>query len=211
MPYLQNILKESKWCNVEVGESFPSQAKNGVALRLYPPVPINTRFCKHATTLPRGGGPDGCSPILVREGMPIAYSVYHMQRREDLYGLDAGTFRPERWDGSELADIKWGYLPFNGGPRVCLGSKSHKRSGDPSRNWWWGFRGLWAHACFIRDREDRSSLSENRACSGRDMGRARGGAATSYPYPFKCRRLQSPAQLTVWRCLTACGLCHDTS
>ncbi len=66
--------------------------------------------------------------------MPIAYSVYHMQRREDLYGLDAGTFRPERWDGSELADIKWGYLPFKGGPRVCLGSKSHKRSGDPSRN-----------------------------------------------------------------------------
>lgn len=55
--------------------------------------------------------------------MPVAYSVYHMQRREDLYGSDAGSFRPERWEGSELADIKWGYLPFNGGPRLCLGSK----------------------------------------------------------------------------------------
>lgn len=55
--------------------------------------------------------------------MPVAYSVYHMHRRKDLYGSDAGTFRPERWEGSELADIKWGYLPFNGGPRLCLGSK----------------------------------------------------------------------------------------
>lgn len=57
--------------------------------------------------------------------MPVAYSVYHMQRREDLYGSDAGSFRPERWEGPELADIKWGYLPFNGGPRLCLGSKSY--------------------------------------------------------------------------------------
>ena len=86
-------------------------------------MPINTRFCKHATTLPLGGGADGRSPILVREDMPVAYSVYHMHRRKDLYGADAESFRPERWENSELADIKWGYLPFNGGPRLCLGSK----------------------------------------------------------------------------------------
>ena len=56
--------------------------------------------------------------------MPVAYSVYHMHRRQDLYGPDASSFRPERWEGPELADIKWGYLPFNGGPRLCLGSES---------------------------------------------------------------------------------------
>lgn len=88
MPYLHNVIKET--------------------LRLYPPVPINSRFCNKVTTLPRGGGPDGSSPILVREGMPVAYSVYHMQRREDLYGPDPLAFRPERWDGSELSNIKWG-------------------------------------------------------------------------------------------------------
>ena len=55
--------------------------------------------------------------------MPVAYSVFHMQRREDLYGPDALSFRPERWDDPQLEKIGWGYLPFNGGPRVCLGSK----------------------------------------------------------------------------------------
>lgn len=56
--------------------------------------------------------------------MPVAYSVYHMQRRADFYGPDPLSFRPDRWDDSELANIGWGYLPFNGGPRLCLGSRS---------------------------------------------------------------------------------------
>ena len=73
--------------------------------------------------IPVGGGPDGKSPLLVRENMPVAYSVYHMHRRRDIYGEDALCFRPERWEGSELAEVKWAYLPFEGGPRVCLGSK----------------------------------------------------------------------------------------
>jgi cytochrome P450 len=51
-----------------------------------------------------------------------------MHRRADLYGMDAEIFRPERWDEdmpikNDPVSMKWGYLPFNGGPRVCLGSK----------------------------------------------------------------------------------------
>ena len=49
-----------------------------------------------------------------------------MQRRKDIYGLDADEFRPERWEDDALVSnkaLKWAYLPFNGGPRVCLGSE----------------------------------------------------------------------------------------
>jgi cytochrome P450 len=52
--------------------------------------------------------------------MPVGYSVYSMHRREDLYGPDADEFKPERW---ETLRIGWGYLPFNGGPRICVGQQ----------------------------------------------------------------------------------------
>jgi cytochrome P450 len=97
-------------------------------LRLYPSVPINSRAAVERTTLPTGGGPDGTAPIMVRKGEAVGYSVYVMHRLKDLYGSDANMFRPERWDPNEenevsLKNIGWGYLPFNGGPRVCLGRK----------------------------------------------------------------------------------------
>lgn len=91
-------------------------------LRLYPSVPVNSRAATKTTTLPLGGGSDGQSPILIRKGEAVGYCVYAMHRRKDLYGADALFFRPERWeDGTLLRDIGYGYLPFNGGPRVCLG------------------------------------------------------------------------------------------
>ncbi|KAI4961645.1 hypothetical protein J4E86_000674 [Alternaria arbusti] len=93
-------------------------------LRLYPSVPVNSRAALKTTTLPVGGGPDGKSPILVRKGEAVGYCVYAMHRRTDIYGEDALEFRPERWeDGSLLRDVGYGYLPFNGGPRVCLGQE----------------------------------------------------------------------------------------
>lgn len=78
------------------------------------------------TTLPTGGGEDGKSPILVRKGEAVGYCVYAMHRRTDLYGEDAHDFKPERWENDALKDIGWGYLPFNGGPRICLGRKLDK-------------------------------------------------------------------------------------
>ncbi|KAL8818041.1 MAG: hypothetical protein Q9223_003245 [Gallowayella weberi] len=94
-----------------------------VALRLYPQLPINVRFALNTTLLPVGGGPDGESPVLIRRGAGVGYSVYHMHRQKSLYGDDADEFRPERWEGSELSRIGWGFMPFHGGPRTCLGSK----------------------------------------------------------------------------------------
>jgi cytochrome P450 len=100
-----------------------------IVLRLYPPVPLNTRTAKTTTTLPRGGGPDGNSPILIRKGEDVAFCVYAMHRRHDLYGEDADEFRPGRWKSDMPLSISgevnatWGFLPFNGGPRACLGRK----------------------------------------------------------------------------------------
>jgi len=125
MPYLQNVLKESK-CLQHL--SNPTLLLIQTALRLYPSVPVNTRTTVRTTVLPTGGGPDRKSPVLIPKGSAVAFSVYSMHRRPDLYGMDAELFRPERWDEDmplqhNPTNAKWGYLPFHGGPRICLGSE----------------------------------------------------------------------------------------
>lgn len=89
-------------------------------LRLYPVVPMNGRRAAVDTTLPLGGGPDGKSPVFVKAGTEVGYSVHVMQRRKDIWGEDAAVFRPERWEGKKVG---WEYLPFNGGPRICIGQQ----------------------------------------------------------------------------------------
>jgi cytochrome P450 len=83
-------------------------------LRLYPTVPLNSRRSIKDTTLPRGGGPDGLSPLFVPKGTETNYSVYAMHRNTDIWGPDAVKFSPERWEGKKPG---FEYLPFNGGPR----------------------------------------------------------------------------------------------
>ena len=95
-------------------------------LRLYPSVPVNARTAIRTTSLPVGGGADGKMPILVRKGESVGYCPYAMHRRQDIFGHDSRSFRPERWleDGGRLAQtVGYGYLPFNAGPRTCLGQE----------------------------------------------------------------------------------------
>lgn len=94
-----------------------------IVLRLYPPVPFNARYSLKPTTLPYGGGKDGSAPISLVKGARVIYSVFALHRRKDIYGDDADDFRPERWGQEELRKVGWGWLPFNGGARVCLGRK----------------------------------------------------------------------------------------
>ena len=89
-------------------------------LRLYATVPINSRRATKDTTIPRGGGPDGNSPIYVKKGQEVNYSVHVMHHREDIWGPDVEEFKPERWVGRRPG---WEFLPFNGGPRICLGQQ----------------------------------------------------------------------------------------
>lgn len=92
-------------------------------LRMYPSVPLNARLSTRDTTLPRGGGPDGESPIFVPKGEVVVYAVYALHRNPAIYGEDAGVFRPERWGEEKIKKIGWAFLPFNGGPRICLGQQ----------------------------------------------------------------------------------------
>lgn len=91
-------------------------------LRLVPPVPFNHRYATKDTSIPVGGGPDGKSPIFIKKGMKVSYLVGVMHRRTDIWGEDAEQFRPERW--YEKTKFGWEFLPFNGGPRICLGRMS---------------------------------------------------------------------------------------
>ena len=88
------------------------------AMRLYPLIPLNGRVALRDTFLPTGGGPDRKQPIAIRKGEQVGYSVYVMHRRADIWGEDVEEFHPSRWEGRKLG---WEYLPFSGGPRVCLG------------------------------------------------------------------------------------------
>ncbi|KAJ5761620.1 hypothetical protein N7533_003659 [Penicillium manginii] len=92
------------------------------SLRLHPVVPRNNREAIRNTVLPLGGGQDGLSPVFVPKGTFVSYNVYAMHRRTDIYGPDAEVFRPERWEDGKLQP-RWGYLPFNGGPRICIGQR----------------------------------------------------------------------------------------
>lgn len=85
------------------------------------------RLALHDTTLPNGGGEDGTQPIGILKNTPIGYSAIYMQRRADLYPPPSAdfapvlTYSPERWE--KWTPRPWQYIPFNGGPRICIGQQ----------------------------------------------------------------------------------------
>ncbi|KAJ0164256.1 Cytochrome P450 52A5 [Colletotrichum tanaceti] len=88
-------------------------------LRVYNVVPLNLRIASRDTVLPRGGGANGQQPVVVRKGQTVNFAPYLLHHREELWE-SAMEFKPERWEGVRL---DWNYVPFSGGPRICLGQQ----------------------------------------------------------------------------------------
>ncbi|KAK1689682.1 cytochrome P450 [Colletotrichum godetiae] len=93
-------------------------------LRLHSVVPFNSRRALRDTTLPTGGGPLGTDPVFVPAGTEVNFSTHVLHRRKDLWGDDADEFVPERWETKRgSAGAAWHFVPFNGGPRICIGQQ----------------------------------------------------------------------------------------
>ncbi|THU76341.1 cytochrome P450 [Dendrothele bispora CBS 962.96] len=92
-------------------------------LRLYPSVPIDARSPKKDATLPNKND----KPWYIPAGTRCFYSVFLMHRREDLWGPDALDFDPDRFLDQRfhryLTSNPFIFLPFNAGPRICLGQQ----------------------------------------------------------------------------------------
>ena len=101
MEYLQSVINE--------------------AYRLTPPVGMNARTALRDTYIPRGGGKDGSSGVFVAKGQTVFTPLFALSRRKGIFGADADQFRPERWESLKSELPRWSFIPFGGGPRVCLG------------------------------------------------------------------------------------------
>ncbi|XP_074320593.1 cytochrome P450 CYP94D108-like [Silene latifolia] len=87
-------------------------------LRLYPPVPVDTRTCLEDDILPDG--------TTIKRDWFVTYHTYAMGRMESIWGQDCLQFRPERWldeNGVYKPDNPFRFPVFHAGPRICLGKE----------------------------------------------------------------------------------------
>ncbi|KAI5314649.1 hypothetical protein L3X38_043825 [Prunus dulcis] len=109
----------------EVMEMVYTHAALCESMRLYPPVPGNSKQAMKDDVLPDG--------TKVKKGMVVNYNVYAMGRMEEIWGEDWAEYRPERWleEREENGAHKWkfvgrdsfSYPVFQAGPRICLGKE----------------------------------------------------------------------------------------
>ncbi|KAG2131949.1 cytochrome P450 [Suillus cothurnatus] len=108
-------IKEMKYLRAVLNET----------LRLFPAVPFDVRENIRDTTWI---SPEpGKKPLFIPKGTMLSYSVFFMHRRTDLWGPDALEFDPDRWLDERvkkyLIPNPYIFLPFNAGPRICLGQQ----------------------------------------------------------------------------------------
>jgi cytochrome P450 len=94
VPYLRQILDE--------------------ALRLYPPAP---RFDREAES------DDFLGNVVVNKGDLVSLWPWVIHRHRKLWS-NPDAFNPDRFEPSAKAQLhKFQYIPFGGGPRVCVGMR----------------------------------------------------------------------------------------
>lgn len=93
------------------------QATLSETLRLYPPVPIDSKACRNDDVLPDG--------TIIGKNWFVAYHMYAMGRMESIWGKDYEEFLPERWleNGVCRTESPYRFPIFHGGSRVCLGKE----------------------------------------------------------------------------------------
>jgi cytochrome P450 len=82
------------------------------ALRLHPPVPVDSKFAIRNDTLPDG--------TYIPAKSLITYQPFAMGHNEEIYGPDTLEFKPERFFG-KTEPSPFSFIVFNAGPRLCLG------------------------------------------------------------------------------------------
>ena len=122
---LANTLKQLPYLNGIIHET----------LRLYPTVPLTMRYALRDTSL---------GTQFIPQGTEVVVSIWQINRSPEIWGADAGEFRPERWISAEEAT--WGpngmpamkpnnhggaksnydFLTFLQGPRSCIGQEFAK-------------------------------------------------------------------------------------
>ncbi|XP_052174498.1 cytochrome P450 CYP94D108-like [Diospyros lotus] len=99
----------------ELREMHYLHAAISEAMRLYPPVPVDSKACQMDDVLPDG--------TLVRKGWFVSYHTYAMGRMEKIWGSDCREFKPERWLENGICKLEspFRFPVFHAGPRICLG------------------------------------------------------------------------------------------
>lgn len=99
----------------ELREMYYLHAAILEAMRLYPPVPVDTKACLANDILPDG--------TFIGKGWFISYHTYAMGRMKNIWGKDCGEYKPERWleNGICKQESPFKFPVFHAGPRMCLG------------------------------------------------------------------------------------------